>query len=229
MITGASSGIGRSVAIELAKRNFALVLNARNDLRLQKTANEISGKVQVRTIAGQVEDSSTAESLFKAAMELSPLSIYAVFAAGFAQFGPTTELSDEVWNKSIATNLTGLRNCCQTAIQTMLACQGGRIINVLSIASRHPFPQSAAYVASKFGAYGLTLSLAAEYRTKDIAITAFIPGSVNTPLWQGNDWKPKPEDMLAPEDVAVAIANIIDSPLQGFYDEVIFMPPKGIL
>jgi short-subunit dehydrogenase len=229
VVTGASSGIGRAVAIELSRRNYALVINARNQSNLQSVAEELKDSAPVITIAGSVEDASTVKTLFKSAIELSSSSLNAVFAAGFAEFGPTIELSNEVWDRSIATNLTGLKNCCQTAIQTMIDHGGGRIINVLSIAARHPFPQSAAYVASKYGAYGLTLSLAAEYRSQGIAITAFIPGSVNTPLWRGKEWQPKPEDMLTPETVAFAIANVIDSPIQGYYDEVILMPPKGIL
>jgi NAD(P)-dependent dehydrogenase (short-subunit alcohol dehydrogenase family) len=111
----------------------------------------------------------------------------------------------------------------------MLETGGGRIINVLSIASLHAFPSSAAYVASKFGALGLTRSLAAEYRDKGIRMTALLPGSTDTPLWKRQAWSPEPSDMLKPADVGAAIADIITSPLEASYDEVVLLPPKGIL
>ena len=75
----------------------------------------------------------------------------------------------------------------------------------------------------------MTRSLANEYRTKGILFTAFLPGSTDTELWQGKDWKPEAADMLKPEEVGRAIADVVEAPASVSYDEVVLLPPKGIL
>jgi short-subunit dehydrogenase len=223
VITGASSGIGRAVALELHNRNLQLVLSGRNSDRLAEVSKSCGNAA---TVLGDLSSSDNADKLFS---RLPDGPICAVFAAGTADFGPTTEFTDIQWNDAISSNLTGLFNCCRAAVNTMLQRGGGKIINVLSIASTHPFPQSAAYVASKAGALGLTRSLQAEYRSQGIAITAFIPGSTATELWDRQAWSPDQKDMIRPEDVAGAIADILLAGGTGYYDEVVFMPKKGIL
>jgi len=223
VVTGASSGIGRAVALELHIRGVDIILSGRNLVRL----SEVSGSCGRSTaIVGDISDPATANKLFS---NLPDGPVNAVFAAGTADFGPTTEFTDKLWEDAISSNLTGLFNCCRAAINAMLQRDGGRIINVLSIAATHPFPQSAAYVASKAGALGLTRSLQAEYRSQGIAITAFIPGSTATELWDRQSWSPDENEMIRPEDVAKAIADILLSDRTGVYDEVVFMPKKGIL
>jgi hypothetical protein len=71
--------------------------------------------------------------------------------------------------------------------------------------------------------------MANEYRAANIFLTAFVPGSVDTPLWDGMDWMPEKADMLAAKDVASVIADIVTSSLSGVFDEVVFMPNKGVL
>lgn len=223
IVTGASSGIGRAVARELHRREIETVLSGRNEERLQ-AASENCGNC--RWVIGDVSDPNVTQKLFDALPEGR---IGAVFAAGVADFGPTLTFETEKWDNTIAANLSALYHCCKSAIGVMLARGGGRIVNVLSIAATHPFPQSAAYVASKAGALGLTRSLQAEFRSQGIDITAFIPGSTSTELWDRQQWAPNPADMIAPEDVARAIVDILLSESSGVYDEVVYMPKRGIL
>jgi NAD(P)-dependent dehydrogenase (short-subunit alcohol dehydrogenase family) len=221
VITGASSGIGRAAALALHKSGVELVLSGRNRERL----GQVAGLCNAKWIAGDVSDPAHADELFSEANG----EVSAVFAAGIAAFGPTEEMPQSSWEQSVATNLTGLYYCNVSAIKAMLPLGGGRIVNVLSIASTQPFPRSAAYVASKHGALGLTRSLSAEFRSRGIRMTAFIPGSTNTPLWAPSEWKPDPADMLDADDVGAAIAEIVLTRGTGNYDEVVYMPPKGIL
>jgi short-subunit dehydrogenase len=223
VVTGASSGLGKATAKELYSRGAQLVLSGRNEERLTETAKHCDN---ASIIAGDIADSRIADQLFQ---DLPTGALCAVFVAGSATFGPTDQFSDDGWKAAIDANLTGLFNCCRAAVREMCNRGGGKIVNVLSIAAKHPFPQSAAYVASKTGAYGLTRSLQAEYRDQGIAITAFIPGSTNTELWHRQDWTPNENDMIDPNDVARVIADIALDTSTGVYDEVVYMPPKGIL
>ncbi len=237
VITGASGGIGSAIALELANRGIPLVLNARDKSRLEKTARRCAQKVKVIPIPGDVSTSRVAEKLFQEAQALLKNSLSrgargelnAVFCTGFARFGDTLKLPDEIWHQSLASNLSAYFFGCRSAIRAMKKLGGGHIVNVLSIASIHPFPKSSAYVASKYGALGLTRSLSAEYRKAGIRFTALILGSVDTPLWEAQPWKPPSQDMLAPKDVATVVANILCSPSRVSYDEVHLLPPKGIL
>ena len=223
VITGASSGIGAATALALHARDVGLVLSGRNEGRLAAVAGKCGG---ARYVVGDVEDPSLAEMLFA---ELPPGPVGAVFAAGNAKFGPTTEFSSEDWNNILTSNLTGLFHCCRAAIVTMLPRGGGKIINVLSLASTNPMPEAAAYVAAKAGGLALTRSLQNEYRKQGIELTAFMPGSTATELWSNQSFKPDEKDMIAPEDVGKAIADILLSDSTGAFDEVSFMPKKGFL
>ncbi|MEO7453187.1 MAG: SDR family oxidoreductase [Fimbriimonadales bacterium] len=223
IVTGASSGIGRAVALDLHGRGINTVLSGRNEERL----SEISDKCdKARWVAGDVSDPAVAQKLFDALPEGR---IGAVFAAGVADFGSTTTFEDEKWRAALDANLNALYYCCKSAITEMLTRGGGRIVNVLSIAAIHPFPQSAAYVASKAGALGLTRSLQAEFRSQGIEITAFIPGSTATELWDRQAWSPSTADMIEPDDLGRAISDVLLSESSGVYDEVVYMPKRGIL
>src|SRR5262249_51221055 len=133
------------------------------------------------------------------------------------------------WHATLSANLTGTYYCCKHALPPMLARGAGQIVNVLSIAARHPFPNSTAYCASKFGAYGLTLSLAAEVRDKGIRVTALLPGAVDTPFWDAAGGGPDRGLMLRAEDVGEIIGSLLDQPSRITTDEVVIMPPSGIL
>lgn len=237
VITGASGGIGSAVAIELAKHKIHLVLNARDGARLEKIARRCAQKTKVIIVPGDVSTSTVADKLFQEARSLwrsrtrggKNITLDAVFCTGFARFGDTLELTDEAWHQSLASNLSAFFFGCRAAVREMRQLGGGHIINVLSIASIYPFPKSSAYVASKYGALGLTRSLAAEYRADGIHFTSLILGSVDTPLWETQPWRPNPKDMLKPADIATIIAHILLSPPHLNYDEVHLLPAKGIL
>lgn len=227
MVTGASSGIGRAVAIRLAQRGVHVALNGRNEGRLEETrrACEEAG-VNAHAVPGDAGDVAVLRALFEFQPE-TPLG--AVFAAGYARFGGTLSLDPGVWEKTLHANLTALYHGNRVAIESMLSRGGGRIVNVLSVASRVAFASSAAYVASKYGALGLTRSLAAEFRSRGIELIAFMPGSTDTELWDEQGAAPDRERMMKPEDVALGIVNALMHEGGAFLDEVLLMPPGGVL
>lgn len=175
---------------------------------------------------GDAGDDAVLRSLFDFQPEL-PLG--AVFAAGYARFGDTLSLEDDSWDTTLHANLTALYRGNRVAIQTMLTRGGGRIVNVLSVASRVPFPYSAAYVASKYGALGLTRSLSAEFRDRGIELIAFMPGSTDTELWDTQVSNLDRSKMMKTEDVARAIVDALLHEGEAYLDEVLLMPPGGVL
>ncbi len=105
----------------------------------------------------------------------------------------------------------------------------GHIVNVLSIAAREAFPGAAAYCASKWGALGFTRVLAREARAAGIKVTALLPGAIDTPFWDRVPHALNRADMLAAEDVAAFVRCLLEQPPALHTDEVVLLPPKGIL
>jgi 3-oxoacyl-[acyl-carrier protein] reductase len=152
-----------------------------------------------------------------------------VTSAGGATFGPLIESRTEDWDMMINVNLRGIYLCGKYALAVMIPQGRGHILNVLSIASQTILPGSAGYTASKFGALGLTKVMAAEVRALGIKVTAVIPGAVDTPLWDKSGGTLDRGKMLSATDVAAVILSVITQPPSIYTDEIVLMPPLGIL
>ena len=144
-------------------------------------------------------------------------------------FGPIMESRTEEWDALMAVNHRGTYLSCKYALKHMLPRKKGHILNVLSIASQMILPGSTAYTASKFGALGLTKVIAAEVRSENIKVTAVIPGAVDTPLWDKSGGDLDRSKMLSAGDVAEAMVSIIAQPPSIHTDEIVLMPPLGVL
>jgi 3-oxoacyl-[acyl-carrier protein] reductase len=230
VVTGASRGIGRATALALARSGYRLTLAARGHEALEAVAVEArAAGAEALAVPTDVTDEAAVHSLIEAVSERFAGVDALVNAAGYGRFGPVEASDSSDWHATIAVNLTGMYFCCKHAVPLMLARGGGQIINVLSIAAKHPFPNSTAYCASKFGAYGLTLALAAEVRHRGIRVTALLPGAVDTPFWDAAGGGPDRAAMLRPEHVAETVRMLLDQPPGMSTDEIVVMPPRGVL
>jgi 3-oxoacyl-[acyl-carrier protein] reductase len=230
IITGAGSGIGRATALALAHAGVQVALAARTKQNLEVVAHTITtaGGTAV-VIPTDVGDEAQVEHLVaRTHTRFGRLDIL-VTSAGGAVFGPLVESRTADWDAMIAINLRGTYLCCKHALKFMLEQRRGHILNVLSIASQTALPNSVAYTASKFGALGLTKVMAAEVRAQGIKVTAVIPGAVDTPLWDKSGADLDRGKMLSPEDVAAAMLSVIAQPASLYTDEIVLMPPLGIL
>ncbi|HKA53547.1 MAG TPA: SDR family oxidoreductase [Candidatus Binatia bacterium] len=230
VVTGAGSGIGRATALSLAQSGVHVVLAARTQQTLEVVSHDITaGGGTALVVPTDVGEERDVERLFaRTQTQCGRLDIL-VTSAGGAGFGPLIELRTEDWDAMMAINLRGTYLCCKHALKVMLPQGRGHILNVLSIASHTALPGSAAYTASKFGALGLTKVLAAEVRAQGIKVTAVIPGAVNTPLWDKSGGDLDRGKMLSPTDVAAAMLSVIAQPPGIYTDEIVLMPPLGIL
>ena len=149
--------------------------------------------------------------------------------AGSGKFGTVADFDPSDWDNVINSNLKGVYLCAKYALPHLLAQGEGQIVNVLSIAAKVAFPASSAYCAAKAGALALTKVLAAEVRDQNIRVTAVLPGSVETPFWDGIPQHPDFEKMLKPEHVANAVLSVCQQPVGMVTEEIVVMPPLGIL
>jgi NAD(P)-dependent dehydrogenase (short-subunit alcohol dehydrogenase family) len=176
---------------------------------------------------GDVGSPNDVQALFAYCREMFGHLDLLVNSAGVAQLAPLSETSDDMWESTLRTNLTGLFFCCREAAKMMAPRQQGHIINVLSVASFEVFPGNAAYCASKFGALGMTRVLREELRASKIRVTALMPGPTDTPLWVGY-WPEAPrEAMMQPDDVARVVLAAIAGEAKAVMEEIVLRPIVG--
>src|SRR5882757_7618151 len=162
VVTGAGTGIGRSVALALMKEGYAAVLAGRRPDKLEETASEgRSGNGKSLVVPTDVSDPASIRALFAKTREtFGRLDVLFNNAGIGAPAVPLEDLPYETWKKVVDTNLTGMFLCTQEAIKIMKAQdpRGGRIINNGSISAHAPRPRSVAYTATKHAVTGLTKS-----------------------------------------------------------------------
>ncbi|PEP32658.1 3-ketoacyl-ACP reductase [Bacillus wiedmannii] len=204
LITGAGRGIGRAVAIALAKEGVNVGLLARSEENLKAVAKEVEAEGVKVVIApadvSSYEEVTTAIETLKNGLGSIDILIN---NAGISKFGKFLELDVADWEKIIQVNLMGVYYATRAALPSMIEQQSGDIINISSTAGQKGAPVTSAYSASKFGVLGLTESLAMEVRKHNIRVTALTPSTVATDmavdlgLTDGN-----PDKVMQAEDIA---------------------------
>jgi len=216
LVTGGSRGIGRAVALELAARGAAVVVNYNKSSEaadeVVKQIREAGGKATA--FQADVSDFKQAEALVKYAVEtFGDLSIL-VNNAGITKDMVIMMMSEADWDAVISTNLKSTFNCSKTAVKHMMRKRYGRIINIASIAGQMGNPGQTNYSASKGGQIAFTKALAREVAARNITVNAVAPGFIDTEILE----LMKPETLEAalkmvplarkgkPEEIAYAVA-----------------------
>ena len=186
LVTGASSGIGRGIALTLALQGAKVVVTARRLEKLQALSAEIKNRgkeslaIQMDVTKRNEVDAAVAQTV-KTFGKLDIL----VNNAGVLDYSPFLEMKEEAWDKVIDTNLKGYFYCAQAAAREMVKNKQGRIINIASIASGGVgigYPMITHYVASKGGVIGFTEALAAELGPMGITVNAIGPGAIESEM-----------------------------------------------
>lgn len=204
LITGAGKGIGKAVAIALAKEGVNLILVSRTQNDIDQLAAE-TAKLGVKTLAlsADVSDINSINSAVeKAIAEFKHIDIL-INSAGIASFGKFLELEPEAWERIIQVNLMGTYYTTRAVIPNMIERQTGDIINISSTAGLNGNALTSAYSASKFAVLGLTDSLMQEMRKHNIRVTALTPSTVATDMAKDlNLTDGNPEKVMQSEDMA---------------------------
>jgi len=184
IVTGASRGIGRAVALELARREAAVVVNyLKSAEAAEALVNEIKAKGgQAVSFQGDVADFSAAQNLIKFAVETFGDLHILVNNAGITKDTLIMMMSEADWDVVLATNLKSTFNCSKAAVKHMMRKRYGRIVNIASVAGQMGNPGQTNYSASKAGQIGFTKALAREIAARNVTVNAVAPGFVDTEI-----------------------------------------------
>jgi NAD(P)-dependent dehydrogenase (short-subunit alcohol dehydrogenase family) len=182
VVTGASRGIGASIAAALVAEGVRVSLLGRDADTLQRVAEDLGGAEHSAPCVADVADAASVADAFAAARcRFGPVQLL-INNAGQAASAKFTDTDEALWNRLIAVNLTGTYLCTRQAVTDMLSHGFGRIVNIASIAGLRGAAYISAYATSKHAVIGLTRSLALEYAARGITVNAVCPGFVNTDL-----------------------------------------------
>lgn len=207
LITGAGKGIGKAVAIALAKEGVNVILMARTQSDLDEVAKEVNALgVKSLTLIADVADITSVNTAVERALgEFKTIDIL-VNNAGVAAFGKFLELEPVAWENIIKVNLMGTYYVTRAVLPNMIERQTGDIINISSTAGLAGNALTSAYSASKFAVLGLTDSLMQEVRKHNIRVTALTPSTVATNMAKElNLTDGNPDKVMQSEDMAELI------------------------
>jgi 2-deoxy-D-gluconate 3-dehydrogenase len=183
IVTGASQGIGRAIAVCLAHWGARVTLAARNLARLQETAHLVEGAGSTAcVVATDVTSAAQIQAMVDTTLERFGRLDVLVNNAGVMLQRPLLELSEAEWHQVLNTNLTGTFLCCQRVGKHFMAQQGGKIINIASHWAFIGVSNVAPYCASKGGVVQLTRALAVEWARYNITVNAVAPGYTATEM-----------------------------------------------
>lgn len=200
IITGASSGIGRSTAKLFAREGAKLVVAARRQVELESLVAEIEAEGGVAAaLAGDVTDEAYAQALVELAVKkYGRLDVAFNNAGTLGEMGASTGVSEAGWNETLATNLTSAFLSAKHQVPAMQKNGGGSIIFTSTfVGYSFSFPGVAAYAASKSGLIGLTQALAAEFGPQGIRVNSILPGAVDTQMYRDMNNTPESQSFIA--------------------------------
>ncbi len=219
VVTGASRGIGRAIALELARRGAAVVVNynASAEAAQQVVAAIQAGGGRALAVQADVSDLAQAEALIKAAQSAFGKLDILVNNAGVTRDGLLMSMKESDWDVVLATNLKSAWSCCKAAVRSMIRQRSGRIVNITSVVGISGQAGQTNYSASKAGLIGFTKSLAREVASRGITVNAVAPGFITTDMTANLSAELMAElnkriplaRYGTPEDVAYAVAFLV--------------------
>ena len=228
IVTGAGSGIGRGVALALARKGYRVALVGRDRAKLEATAALMDGG-DAMVLPCDVSDAPAVDAMAEAAIAgLGQVDVLVCNAGTNVRDRALSKLSLSDWDKMIATNLTGAFNLVHAILPGMRERKAGLIVQICSVSGkRASVLGGAGYSASKFGQAALGICLGREEGINGVRSTVIYPGEVNTPIL---DARPVPvgaerrEVILQPEDVAAAVAFLVDLHPRAHVPELVIKP-----
>jgi NADP-dependent 3-hydroxy acid dehydrogenase YdfG len=235
VIVGASSGIGRALALRCARQGDALVLTARRSELLRELDSEIAqvrppGPGKTVTVTADVREGDAGASIVETALAHFGQLDVVVYAAGWnVPRRSIYEATPESWRSIVETNLSGAFSVTSAAVPAMRARGGGLLVYLSSSGAKRPDQSGAAYQASKAGLAALAHATTEECRADNIRTTVIYPGLTDTPFLEHRAAPPDEETLrraLQPDDVAAACTFVMGLPARAHVPELLIYPSR---
>jgi NAD(P)-dependent dehydrogenase (short-subunit alcohol dehydrogenase family) len=209
LITGASRGIGRAIAEELATQDAVLLLHGRNTVALAQTRKAVEARcAKVILLVHDLANPAGVSDLI-AEVGKEPIDLL-VNNAGVAVVKPFTEITTVEWEQTVGVNITAPFMLTQHFAPRMPP--GSSVVNILSIAAKSGFANWSAYCMSKFALEGLSQSVREELRDRKIRVINVYPAATDTNIWNDIEGEWPREKMISPQEVAGAVAYALSRP-----------------
>tara|TARA_B100001142_G_scaffold67399_1_gene67204 strand:+ start:3670 stop:4377 length:708 start_codon:yes stop_codon:yes gene_type:complete len=227
LITGASSGIGRYLSVELSRKGFEIILASRDLDKLNDTAaliDQDGGKSHIVSVDVSSEDSI--KRLYEKSSKIGFVGTV-INNAGFGKFDKIQDIDVKDWDAQLSINLRGSFLITKFFSESMIKKKKGMFVYVNSVAGKKAYPYSSAYVASKFGLLGFSRSMRSELREHNIKVVSVHPGAVDTAFWNNVKGDFPRSEMMDSKNVANSIAHAICVPDNMVIEELDIQRTEG--
>ncbi len=227
LVTGGTRGIGRAIVERLLNDGATVAFCGRTQESVERARGELGTRGRIFGCPADVSRPDQVRALFEAVdRALGGLDIL-VNNAGLGVFRKVGEMTLEDWHRNIDLNLNGAFYCAHEALARFRQRGGGFIVNISSLAGKNAFSGGAGYNASKFGLNGFTEALMLDHRHDNIRVSTIMPGSVDTKFSGGPaDRSGDTSWMIAPEDVAEAVALVLRMPARTMISSLEMRPSR---
>jgi len=210
IITGASTGIGKKLAIELSDDYFVYLIS-RNRIKLENTKKIIEHRNNnCEVISCDISQNDAINEISSKIKYIENVELL-INNAGLGVFKSITDTTIDDWDKTINTNLKGSFLMTKMIVDQFKSNKRGKIIFVNSVAGIKPFENSTSYCASKYGLRGFASSLREELRSFNVKVISIFPGAVNTSIWNDKNMDEHREFMMQTDDLCEIIINSINA------------------
>lgn len=225
LVTGAGRGIGRAIALALAKEGAKVILTARSRKQLEDVAGEIQAMGgETLIIPADLSDEKQArEMIATAARQMKAIHIL-INNAGLGYFKSVADLKTDEWDEMFSVNLRAVFLTTQSALPHLRNAKESFIINIASLAGKNTFINGAGYTATKWGLRAFSQCLMLEERQHGIRVLTVCPGSVDTSFGGSGSSHGSKKEIIKPEDVAGTIVMAIRMPQRTMVSEIDIRP-----
>ncbi len=227
LVTGGTRGIGRAIVERLLNDGATVAFCGRSQESVERARGELGTRGKIFGCPADVSRPDQVRALFEAVdRALGGLDIL-VNNAGLGVFRKVGEMTVEDWHRNIDLNLNGAFYCAHEALARFRQRGGGFIVNISSLAGKNAFSGGAGYNASKFGLNGFSEALMLDHRHDNVRVSTIMPGSVDTKFSGGpSDRSGDTSWMIAPEDVAEAVALVLRMPARTMISSLEMRPSR---